>query len=112
MRSVEDYMKAHGLNRRQLAKHLDCSPAYVSQMLNGDTNVSLEKLCEVALAVGKVPTVKFEDLDLVLERDAIQCERPSSFRVSSTFSGSAPIISTAPIPSIALFKQRGEVAVR
>ncbi len=82
MRAVEDYMQTHSMNRRQLAEHLKCSPGYVSQMLNGDTNVSLEKLCEVALAVGKVPSVKFEDLDLVLDRDAIQCE--TSYEVDST----------------------------
>lgn len=82
MRAVDDFMKAKGMNRRQLAAHLECSPGYISQMLNGDTNVSLEKLCDVALAVGKVPTVKFEDLDVVLDRDAIQCQASHKERTS------------------------------
>ena len=111
MRSVEDYMKAHGLNRRQLADHLACTPAYVSQMLNGDTNVSLEKLCEVALAVGKVPAVKFEELNLVLERDAIQCDtqRDNSFHLSSTISGSAIVTPAKPDRLIRLIQQEDTI---
>ncbi|AWM34869.1 XRE family transcriptional regulator [Hymenobacter nivis] len=95
MRAVEDYMQTHNMNRRQLAEHLECSPGYVSQMLNGDTNVSLEKLCDVALAVGKVPSVKFEDLDIVLSRDAIQCE--TSYEVDSTKSDSVHLIYKKPM---------------
>lgn len=95
MRAVEDYMQNNNMNRRQLAEHLECSPGYVSQMLNGDTNVSLEKLCDVALAVGKVPSVKFEDLDIVLSRDAIQCE--TSYEVDSTKSDSVHLIYKKPM---------------
>lgn len=85
MRVVGDYMDQHQLNRRQLADHLKCTPGYVSQMLNGDTNVSLEKLCQVSLAVGKVPRISFEDTEIVIARDAILNER--GFVPQSTFSG-------------------------
>ncbi|RZK31431.1 MAG: XRE family transcriptional regulator [Hymenobacter sp.] len=74
MRAVEEYMEANNMNRKQLAEHLKCSRSYVSQILNGDTNLSIEKLYDIALAIGKVPTVKYEDLEAVLQRDAIQCE--------------------------------------
>lgn len=87
MRAVEDYMEAHQLNRKQLAEHLNCSRSYVSQILNGDTNLSLEKLYEIALAIGKVPTTKYEDLDTVLARDAIQCQA-SHEHVTSSITGS------------------------
>jgi len=111
MRSVEEYMKANHLSRTKLALHLNCSASYVSQMLNGDTNVSLEKLCEVALAVGKVPIVKFEDLEIVLDRDAIQCERHGSFHLAGTMSGSAQAISSKTTYSVTQFKQRGPLEV-
>ena len=74
MRAVEEYMEKHKMNRKQLAEHLNCSRSYVSQILNGDTNLSLEKLYEISLAIGKVPTTKYEDLDTVLARDAIHCK--------------------------------------
>ena len=73
MRAVAGYMEKNGLNRRKLAAYLQCSPSYVSQILNGDTNLSQEKLYAIALAIGKVPLVRYEDLEIVLQRDAIQC---------------------------------------
>ncbi len=105
MRAVGDYMDAHHLNRRQLAQHLACSPGYVSQMLNGDTNVSLEKLCEVAVAVGKAPRVRFDDLEATIERDALLTE---SFHLSSTTSGSVQVRSSKPARSIH-FAAQGEL---
>lgn len=87
MRAIEHYMEAHHLNRKQLAEHLHCSRSYVSQILNGDTNLSLEKLYEIALAIGKVPTTKYEDLEAVLARDAIQC-KASQEEVTSVMTGS------------------------
>ncbi|MBW3128870.1 helix-turn-helix domain-containing protein [Hymenobacter profundi] len=69
--AVSAFMTKRNMTRRQLAEHLDCSPGYVSQMLNGDTNASLEKLSEVCLAIGVVPRLRLEDLDDVLKRDEI-----------------------------------------
>ena len=89
MRVVGDYMDQHHLNRRQLADHLRCTPGYVSQMLNGDTNVSLEKLCQVSLAVGKVPRISFEDVETVIARDAILNER--GFVAGGSLSGSSQV---------------------
>jgi transcriptional regulator with XRE-family HTH domain len=94
MRAVEEYMNAHQLNRRQLAEHLKCSPSYVSQILNGDTNLSMEKLYEIALAIGKVPITKYEDLDVVLHRDAIQCDTP--YETTSTKSDSVHLVRKKP----------------
>jgi transcriptional regulator with XRE-family HTH domain len=87
MRAVEEYMDAHNMNRSKLAEHLKCSRSYVSQILNGDTNLSMEKLYDIALAIGKVPTVKYEDLESVLQRDAIQCQA-SQEEVTNIISGS------------------------
>jgi transcriptional regulator with XRE-family HTH domain len=89
MRAMDEYMKFNNLNRRQLAEKLKCSPSYISQILNGDTNLSMEKLYDIALSIGKVPLVRYEDLDLVLLRDEIQCE--SSYEVDSTVSDSVSV---------------------
>ena len=87
-------MKSRKLNRSQLAEHLGCSRSYVSQILNGDTNLSLEKLYEISLAIGKVPLVQYEDLEVVLQRDAIQCE--STYNLDSSRSASVHVISKTP----------------
>lgn len=71
---MESYMKDKNLKRKGLAAEWKCSPSYVSQILNGDTNISLEKLYELALSMRKVPFIRYEDLDIVLARDAIMCE--------------------------------------
>ncbi|MGI4873413.1 MAG: helix-turn-helix domain-containing protein [Janthinobacterium lividum] len=97
MRAVEDYMTKHSLNRKQLAEHLHCSRSYISQILNGDTNLSLEKLYEIALAIGKVPTTKYEDLETVLERDAINCQA-SHEEVTRVMTGSISLYSGEEVP--------------
>ena len=74
MRVLEDHMATNNIKRKELADNLKCSSGYVSQMLNGDTNVSLSKLFDVALKIGKVPFIRYEDLEIVIARDAIMCE--------------------------------------
>lgn len=105
MRVVGNYMDQHDLKRNELAKHLDCTPGYVSQMLNGDTNVSLEKLCKVSLAVGKVPRITFEDVESAIARDAILNERGfvSSGKISGTLHLTTP---EAEQPALRLIRGR------
>lgn len=62
-RQIESYMCAHGLNKTQLAEHLGCTKGYVTQLLNGDFDHKMSKLVELALAVGKIPEIKFSDVD-------------------------------------------------
>lgn len=44
-------MDALGMTRAQLARAIDKSPAYVSKILNGDTNFTLETMAALAEAV-------------------------------------------------------------
>ena len=44
-------MDAMGMTRAQLARAIDKSPAYVSKILNGDTNFTLETMAALAEAV-------------------------------------------------------------
>ena len=60
---LEKYLKDNNINRTQFAEKLGVSKGYVSQVLNGDFNHSMSKLIELSLAMGKVPILKFEDLD-------------------------------------------------
>ena len=102
MRAVEDYMTTHQMNRRQLAEHLDCSPGYVSQLLNGDTNVSLEKLCKLALAIDKVPRLVLEDLERVVEHDEITTG--NEYELAGTTSGSLFITASKPVRRVNLIE--------
>lgn len=66
---AEDFMRANGLNRSQLAKHLGVSKGYVSQLLNGDFDHKLSKFMELALAFGKIPKIEFYSVDDVIKED-------------------------------------------
>ncbi len=59
-----DYMERNRLNKKELAKELGISGAYLSQILNGEfNNFTLKKVIELALKVGKVPYIAFLDTD-------------------------------------------------
>lgn len=92
---MEYYMEKKHLKRKDLANEWKCSPSYVSQILNGDTNISLEKLYELALKMGKVPFIRYEDLDIVLARDAIMCE--DSYDVSDIETDTVHMVRKEPI---------------
>jgi len=66
---VETYMKKNGLNRVQFAEKLGVSKGYVSQILNGDADHRLSKLVELSLSIGLAPTLSFEDIDSLIERE-------------------------------------------
>jgi len=56
---AEKYMKAHNMNRTQLAEYLGVSKGYVTQLLSGDYNYSLSKLCELSVKLGVTPHLTF-----------------------------------------------------
>jgi len=74
---VESYMKKNGLNRVQFAEKLGVSKGYVSQILNGDADHRLSKFVELSLSIGLVPTLSFEDIDTLIER-----EKSGNFNIS------------------------------
>lgn len=49
---IIDIMDAHGVTRSELARRLNVSPAYITKMLRGHANLSLESLAKVAYAIG------------------------------------------------------------
>lgn len=58
-RQISAYKKEKNLTQKELAKKLNVSNAYVSQILNGNFNFTLKKLIELGLMIGKVPYLEF-----------------------------------------------------
>lgn len=66
--AVETYLKENKMTRTQFAEKLGVTKGYVTQILKGDFDHRLSKLVEIALLIGKVPVVKFEEVDTFLEQ--------------------------------------------
>lgn len=59
---VQDYMDEKDLNQSELAKELNYSKGYISQILNGNFNFSIRKLIRLCLSIGRVPILTFSTL--------------------------------------------------
>lgn len=46
-------MKQHNLTRSDLAKRMGCSPQYISRLLKGEENLSLETICKLENALNQ-----------------------------------------------------------
>ncbi len=66
---IEDYRKAEGLNRTQLAKRLGFTKGYITQVLNGDFDHKVSKLVDLALSFGKVPSIRYDSLAEIIRAD-------------------------------------------
>lgn len=51
-KTITEKMKAKGLNQTKLAKLIGIEKSYLSRILNGKTNVSLETMYRIAQALG------------------------------------------------------------
>jgi len=68
--SIMSYMEAHNLKQKDLAKYLGISTGRMSQIINeGDINFSLEKIIQIALKIGEIPSFMFQDKKEFLERE-------------------------------------------
>ena len=63
---LNEYKKEKGLSQNGLAAELGFSKSYLSQVMNGNFDHRLSKLVELALAVGKVPEIRYRDIDTVV----------------------------------------------
>ena len=64
---LHNFMEVNNLNKSELAVKLGFTKSYITQVLNGNFNHSLNKLAELALAIGMVPRLEFESLADTLE---------------------------------------------
>jgi transcriptional regulator with XRE-family HTH domain len=68
-RQVKKYMDEKGINQTELAKELNVTKGYVSQVLNGNFNYTLNKLIDLSLAIGVVPDIEFKSFDEYLKSE-------------------------------------------
>lgn len=66
---VNDYLRESKISRNDLAKKLGVTKGYISQVLNGNCDHRLSKIVELSMAIGKVPTITFKDLQTILDED-------------------------------------------
>jgi|GEM_PF-1576411 len=66
---ISDFMEKNNINRKHLADKLGFSKGYISQILNGEFDHRISKMVELALSVGKVPAIEFEDIDQIIIDD-------------------------------------------
>lgn len=70
--AIMDYMEAHNMKQKDLAKHLGISKGRVSQIINdGDINFKIEKIIEISLKLGMIPQFALEDKNEFLEKEQI-----------------------------------------
>ena len=58
-RQVVKYMQEKNISKGKLAKEMNVSNPYISQILNGNFNYTLKKLIEIGLTIGQVPQLSF-----------------------------------------------------
>jgi|SRR5664279_6465212 len=68
-RRVKKYLEDNGINQTQLAEKLNVTKGYVSQVLNGNFNFTLNKLIELSLAIGLAPDLEFRSFTDYIARD-------------------------------------------
>ena len=86
-RCADQFMENRHMNRTQFAEYLGVSKGYVTQLLSGDYNYSLEKLVELSLKIGYVPQVSFEEIERTLQMDArpVLSIKESSMKLFSSY---------------------------
>jgi len=74
---VNNYLKENGHTQSKLAEKLGVSKGYISQILNGNYDHRLSKLVELALAVGVIPSLRFQNMDAYVMQDCISSQNTS-----------------------------------
>ncbi len=72
---VDDYLSSQEMTKSTFAKKLGVTRGRVSQILNGEFNLRLEKMIELSLAVGKVPIINFMDISEFMKEDEKRTKR-------------------------------------
>jgi len=76
---IEDHLTKNNLSRIQFAEKLGVTKGYVSQILNGEFDHRLSKFVELAMSIGKVPRIKFVDIEEILKQDELDILHEDKF---------------------------------
>ncbi|RKR84839.1 DNA-binding XRE family transcriptional regulator [Mucilaginibacter gracilis] len=68
-RQVYQYMAEENINQTELAKRLNVSKGYISQILKGNFNYTLKKLIDLCLAIGIVPHIGYKKVEDIINED-------------------------------------------
>lgn len=60
------YMEKHDLNQTELGKNLGFTRGYVSQLMNGNFNLSQKKIIQLLLKMDMVPDLRIRTVDSYL----------------------------------------------
>lgn len=66
---VKQYLDKENITQTELAERLNVSKGYISQIMNGNANFTMKKLIEFFILIGKVPQIKYVDLEKVIQAD-------------------------------------------
>lgn len=86
IRFTEDlvaHMKSSGLTRTALAEKIGSSPAYITKILRGDTNFTLDSMVKIATALGCELTVGLNPLPPATRQQGKVSYRESAPRPTS-----------------------------
>lgn len=64
------YMEKHDLNQTELGKKLGFTRGYVSQLMNGNFNLSQKKIIQLLLKMDMVPDLRIRTVDEYLASEA------------------------------------------
>ena len=56
-------MEEKDMSEVDLARKLNTTPSNVSQILNGNRNLTIDTICEISMALGMISQINFADID-------------------------------------------------
>ena len=62
-KKILDAMEEKNISKADLARKLKTTPSNVSQILNGNRNLTIDTICEISMALGMMSQISFVDKD-------------------------------------------------
>ena len=76
--SICAILEQKNMDRQELAKNMHKSKGYISQLLNGDRNMTLATLAEICHALGCTPSIKIKKQEEhVVFEDTLKVDSPA-----------------------------------
>jgi len=97
--SICQYMTTHNISRAELASRLGKTKSFVSQVLNGERNLTLRTIADITWAIGCAPRVKLVESGTPRENERTEWKRWSQERLVQKKLKDVKIISKATVES-------------